>query len=72
MTAGELCPHYLMQLLLSFIYIYALSNTGGPGEDGGEREDGTGADQTEEVLRGPEVFPKQRSSQGIAGFCDQV
>lgn len=66
-TAGDLCPHYL---ILSFLN--ALSIAGRPGENGGEREDRAGAKQTEEALRRAEVFPKQRSSQGIAGFCHQV
>lgn len=62
MTAGDLCLHYLISFL----------NAGKPGENGGKREDRAGAKQTEEALRRAEVFPKQRSSQGIAGFCHQV
>ncbi len=61
-TAGDLCPHYLI----------SFSIAGKPGENGGEREDRAGAKQTEEALRRAEVFPKQRSSQGIAGVCHQV
>lgn len=56
----------------AFIELYLCVCAGGSGENGGEGEDGAAAEQTEETLRRPQVFPKQRSSQGIAGFCDQV
>lgn len=53
MTAGDLCPHYLMS------FLNALSIAGRPGENGDEREDGAGAKQTEEALPRAEVFPNR-------------
>lgn len=54
------------------LFLCALWDAGGPGEDGGQGEGRAGAGHAEETFWWAQVLPEQRGSQGVTGFCDPV